>query len=71
MFFIRTAIEGVDIASLEVFDYSYATDKNHVYYEGEIIALADVATFKKSKNDFTYVDKNYSYKFGEITALEG
>ena len=70
VFFLTVVVEGVDIPSLEVFDYRYAKDKNNVYYDGKIIEAADVTTFKKAENDFDYCDKNHTYKFGEIMEIE-
>jgi len=75
-----TTIEGVDIASLGIVQnnydggnkhggptYRYAKDKNHVYYQGNILSGADPETFrptefKRTSESWPYTkDKNHVY----------
>ncbi|MEE9361115.1 MAG: DKNYY domain-containing protein [Cellulophaga sp.] len=66
VYFQAKLVKGIDSPSMEVFDYRYAKDINNVFFDGEIMEEADVATFRKNKDDFTFSDKNNTYRFGEI-----
>ncbi len=66
IYFQTKLVLGTDISSFETFDYRYAKNNTHVYYDGKIMEMVDVSTFKKNKDDFSFSDKNHTYKFGEI-----
>ncbi len=55
-------IEGADLASFTPIDQYFAKDKNHVYYNGEIIEKADSKSFRVISTDTKRsYDKNHIY----------
>lgn len=57
-------------SSIEIYDekeqgYGYATDKNHVYFLGEVISGADPKSFKERTYGYAE-DKNYIYYLRNI-----
>ena len=62
-------IDGVDLASFELFDRWYARDKNHIYMNGVMLPGADPATFEPLGYSFYYRDKSHVWHFNRI--LEG
>ncbi len=54
-------IEEADIVSFNILDREYATDKNNVYFRGEIISGADSGTFTRIQLPYTKDKDNVYY----------
>ena len=72
-----TPLNGVDVQSFKVLAHGYALDKDRVYFAGDVVQNADVATFKlvpelapDSPRDtirtYDAQDKNHTYYQGDI-----
>lgn len=55
-----------DIASFKVQDYNVAADRNHVYRYGEILPLADPATYDEFWKDYYSRDKSHIWYLGTL-----
>lgn len=60
-------IPEADVATFKSLKKWYAKDKNHVYYERNIVEGADPATFKEMENGEGQ-DKNNTYQSGKLKA---
>lgn len=65
-YFDTTHIVGADLATFKVKDYTYAVDKNHVYYFGDILPLADPKTYDGNWKGFYSRDKSHIWCMGEL-----
>lgn len=65
-YFDTTHIAGVDLATFKVKDHTYAVDKNHVYYFGDILPLADPKTYDGNWKGFYSRDKSHIWCMGEL-----
>ena len=65
-YFDTTHIAGVDLATFTVKDHTYAVDKNHVYYFGDILPLADPKTYDGNWKGFYSRDKSHIWCMGEL-----
>ncbi len=65
-YYDTTHIVGVDIATFKVKDYCYAVDKDHVFYLGEILPLADPKTYEDNWKGFYSRDKSHIWCMGEL-----
>ncbi|WP_438424730.1 DKNYY domain-containing protein [Aquimarina macrocephali] len=55
-------LESADIETFEYLDFAYGKDKNHVYFQDQIIDI-DIQHYKLNKNGFIYDNKNiYHYQ---------
>ena len=55
-------VGGVDVASFEVFDRTYARDKSAVYYDGRPISGADPASFEMLDRPGFFKDRAHVYQ---------
>ena len=62
-------IEDADLPSFKILEMSTAKDKNHVYYFGEVLPLADPATFEILGNSAYSRDKSHIWCGDDL--LEG
>ena len=65
-YFDTTHIVGVDIATFKVKDYTYAVDKDHVFYLGDLLPLADPKTYEDNWKGFYSRDKSHIWCMGEL-----
>ena len=59
VYFDSLCVEGADVASFKVMSMTVAKDKNHVYYFGRILPLADPLTFEALGKSIYNRDKNH------------
>ena len=59
-------IDSVDIGTFKMQTYNVATDRNHVYRYGEILPLADPATYVEEWKGFYSRDKNHIWYLGTL-----
>ncbi len=66
-------VKDADPQTFKVLDYAYGVDAKNVYYDGKVIAGADVATFMlvdDPSGDYRYEakDKNHYYYSGKVVS---
>lgn len=65
-FYDTLHIAGADISTFKVKCWNVAIDCNHVYRYGEILPLADPATYDEEWKDYYSRDKSHIWYMGEL-----
>lgn len=61
----------IDTETFQYLQYSYAKDKNNVYFDGEVVENADPQKFVSQFNNEYSFDDNYTYKNGKKVKVNG
>lgn len=61
----------IDTETFKYLQYSYAKDKNNVYFEGEVVENADPQKFISQFNNEYSFDDNFTYKNGKKVKVNG
>jgi len=65
IYYQSNLIKNVDASSFEELQYGYTKDKNHVFFNGELVEGADANTFRYNDKTYNFTDKNHTYEIGE------
>lgn len=65
-YFDTIRIEGVDLKTFKIKEWATAIDKNHVYRYGNVLELADPATYEENWKDLYSRDKSHIWYCGKL-----